>query len=176
MPICPKCGQELSETDNFCRRCGCNLAQVEAVPSTPEEAVKAVLTQRIDGIKRKDAQAIMNLVDETRYTKFDDWPPFERQGSDALNLEAEALKVLKEYDYEVGDWRIDILNDAAIASFIINYRGKIRDLSFKIKSRVTALLTKKGERWRIVHEHWSHFPQQQHAERKTLERRRRFPF
>jgi ketosteroid isomerase-like protein len=149
---------------------------MEALPSTPEEAVKAVLTQRIEGIKKKDAEAIMNLVDKEKYTKFDDWPPFERQGSDALNLEAEALKVLKEYNYEIGDWRIDIFNNSALASFTINYRGKIRDLSFNIKSRVTAFLTKKEERWRIVHEHWSRFPQLEKVEEKAVERRRRFPF
>jgi ketosteroid isomerase-like protein len=149
---------------------------MEAIPSTPESAVKAVLIQRIEGIKKKDAQAIMNLVDKESYTKFDDWPPFERQGSDALNREAEALKVLMEYNYDISDWKIDIFNDAAIASFIINYRGKIRDLSFDIKSRVTAFLTKKEEGWRIFHEHWSRFPQPEQIEGKAIERRRRFPF
>lgn len=70
-----------------------------------EEEVKAVLIRRIEGIKNKDAQSIVNLVDKDRYTKFDDWPPFERQGLDALNREAEALKVLKEYNYEINGGR-----------------------------------------------------------------------
>ncbi|MEM3566849.1 MAG: nuclear transport factor 2 family protein, partial [Candidatus Bathyarchaeia archaeon] len=109
-----------------------------------------------------------------RYTKFDDWPPFERQGLDALSREVEALKVLKEYDYEISGWKIDIVNNMALASFIINYRGTIRDLNFNIKSRVTAVLTKINDEWKIIHEHWSRFPQtwQDTARRQ----RRRFPF
>jgi len=139
-----------------------------------EEEVKAVLIRRIEGIKKKDAESIANLVDKDRYTKFDDWPPFERQGSDALNREAEALKVLKEYDYEISDWKIDMINNVAVASFIVNYRGTIRDLKFNIRSRVTAVLTKINDEWKLVHEHWSRFPQ---TWQDTPQRHgRRFPF
>lgn len=166
---CPKCSMEVSETDNFCRRCGVNLTQIEAFPSTPEGMIKAVLLQRVDGIKRKNPEAIINLVDKERYTKFDDWPPFERQGPEALNREAEAFKVLKEYNYETSDWRIDIFEDAAVASFIISYQGTIRDRSFKIRSRVTAFLVKKDGEWKLVHEHWSRFSEE-------TPRRRRFPW
>ncbi|MGC8940313.1 MAG: hypothetical protein ACP5KU_07455 [Candidatus Bathyarchaeia archaeon] len=80
-----------------------------------EDTVKTVLIRRIEGIKKKDAQSIADLVDKDRYTKFDDWPPFERQGLDALNREAEALKVLKEYDYEISEWKVDVINNVAIA-------------------------------------------------------------
>jgi len=129
----------------------------EATPlkGAPEDLVKAVLTRRVEGIKNRDAKSIAGLMDGESYTKFDDWPPFERQDSKALNREAEALKVLKEYDYEITDWNIDIFGDAALASFIIRYRGTIRDVNFNIRSRVTAFLLKRGEEWKIVHEHWS---------------------
>ncbi|MGB9854621.1 MAG: YybH family protein [Candidatus Bathyarchaeales archaeon] len=139
-----------------------------------EDEVKAVLTRRIEGIKKKDAQSIADLVDKDRYTKFDDWPPFERQGLEALNREAEALKVLKEYDYEISEWKIDIINNVAIASFIINYRGTIRDLNFSIKSRVSTVLTKADGEWKLVHEHWSRFPQA--WQEQPLRQRKRFPF
>ncbi|MEM3623278.1 MAG: nuclear transport factor 2 family protein [Candidatus Bathyarchaeia archaeon] len=139
-----------------------------------EDEVKTVLIRRIEGIKKKDAQSIADLVDKDRYTKFDDWPPFERQGLDALNREAEALKVLKEYDYETSGWKIEVVNNVAVASFIINYRGTIRDLNFNIKSRVTAVLTKINDEWKIIHEHWSRLPQTwQEMPQKP---RRRFPF
>jgi hypothetical protein len=126
----------------------------------PEDAVRAVLTQRIDGIKNRNARSIAGLVDGERYTKFDDWPPFERQDSSALDREAEALKVIKEYDYEATDWKVNVFGDAALASFIINYRGRIRDLKFSIHSRVTSFLVKRDGSWKIIHEHWSRFPEQ----------------
>ena len=123
---------------------------------TPENEVKAIIIQRIDGIKNKNALAIEGLVDRDRYTKFDDWPPFERQDSTALKREADAINVLKEYDYETTNWKIDIFDNTALASFIISYRGTIRDLEFSIRSRITALLVRK-EAWKLVHEHWSRF-------------------
>lgn len=123
---------------------------------TPENEVKAIIIQRIDGIKNKNAQAIEGLVDRDRYTKFDDWPPFERQDSTALKREADAINVLKEYDYETTNWKIDIFGDAALASFTISYRGTIRDLEFSIRSRITAFLVRK-KAWKLIHEHWSRF-------------------
>ena len=173
MAKCPKCGAEVAENDSFCRSCGERLSQPETVPSTPEDAVKAVITQRIDGVRRKDTEAILRIVDKERYTKFDDWPPFERQGPEALDREAEAFKVLKEYSYEIVNWKVDVFGDASLASFIINYRGVIRELSFNIRSRVTVFLMNKGGEWKLVHEHWSRFPGEQWQGQR---RRRPFPF
>ena len=134
---------------------------LEHKPETSVESmVRAVLIRRIDGIKDKDQQSIADLVDEERYTKFDDWPPFERQGLSGLDREGKGLRVLEEYDYETSDWQIDVFGDSALASFIVNYRGRIRDLKFNIRSRVTAFLLRRDGRWKLVHEHWSRFPEQ----------------
>lgn len=165
MPYCPSCGAEVGEADNFCRRCGARLRE-EFPPGTPEAAVRSVVISRIEGIKRRDPEAISKLVDRDRYSKFDDWPPYELQGPEALKREAEALKVLKEYTYETTNWRINILGDVALAFFTIRYRGLIRDRSFDFRSRVTAVLVRSGDDWRLVHEHWSRFP-----EREALGRR-----
>jgi len=126
--------------------------------TAPEDAVRAVLTQRIEGIRNRNARSIAGLVDGERYTKFDDWPPFERQDSSALDRETKALKVLKEYDYEVTHWKVNVFGDAALASFVIDYCGRIRDLKFNIRSRVTSFLVKRDGSWKIIHEHWSRFP------------------
>lgn len=160
MSYCPNCGGRVDEADAFCRRCGFNIAHLRASLAQAEESVRAVIVERIDGIKRRDTEAIRKIVDEEYYTKFDDWPPFERQGMDGLRREAEALKVLKEYSYEISDLRIDILGgDVALASFIIKYRGKIRSLDFNVRSRVTMVLLKREDGWRLVHEHWSRMPE-----------------
>jgi ketosteroid isomerase-like protein len=175
---CPKCGTEVSENDSFCKSCGIRISQPETVPGTSEDAVKTVITQRIDGVRRRDTEAILRIVDRERYTKFDDWPPFERQGPEALDRENEAFKVLKEYSYEIANWKVDVFDDASLATFIINYRGVIRELSFNIKSRVTVFLINKGGEWKLVHEHWSRFPgeQGQRGQWQGQHRRRPFPF
>jgi len=154
--ICPNCGKEVPDYANFCKYCGIRLAKGKQL--SMQDTIRNILIRRIEGIRNRDPKALKNLVDQKYYTKFDDWPPFDLQEREALKNEAKALKVLKEYEYETGNWKIQIFGDSAIATFIIAYRGQIRDLKFDIKSRVSAFLLKRDGEWKIVHEHWSRFP------------------
>jgi hypothetical protein len=54
-----------------------------------------------------------------------------------------------------------------IVSFIINYRGTIRDLSFNIKSRVTSVQAKVNGEWKLIHKYWSRFPKHDRSYRKN---------
>jgi len=154
--ICPNCGKEVPDDANFCKYCGIRLAEETRLPV--RDLIRNILIQRIEGIRNRDSNAIKSLVDQDKYTKFDDWPPFDLQESEALENEAKALKVLKEYDYETRGWKIQVFEDSAIATFIIRYHGQIRDLKFNVKSRVSAFLVKSNGKWKIIHEHWSRFP------------------
>jgi len=157
MPYCPNCGSEIRSSDQFCQKCGKPLLPTPT-PLSPRDEVRAIVTARLDAIKNRDSQSIARLVDPNRYTKFDDWSPFRRRESDALTIEADAFKVLKEFRYDISDWRVDTLGNIALATFTITYMGKIRDHDFNVRSRVSVILAKDGG-WRIVHEHWSRFPQ-----------------
>jgi len=154
--ICPNCGKEVPDDANFCKYCGIRLAEETRLPV--RDLIRNILIQRIEGIRNRDSKVIKSLVDQDKYTKFDDWPPFDLQESEALENEAKALKVLKEYDYETRGWKIQVFEDSAIATFIIRYHGQIRDLKFNVKSRVSAFLVKSNGKWKIIHEHWSRFP------------------
>ncbi len=154
--ICPNCGKEVPDDANFCKYCGIRL--VEGVELPTQDIIRNILIRRIEGIRNRDSKAIKGLVDQSEYTKFDDWPPFDLQESEALENEAKALKVLKEYDYETRGWKIQVFGDSAIGMFIIRYRGQIRDLKFDVKSRVSVFLLKRDGEWKIIHEHWSRFP------------------
>jgi len=153
---CPNCQGEIEEDCAFCKYCGYNLTQKPE--ASTEEMVRNAVIQRLEGIKGRDPKAIASLVYPGKYTKFDDWPPFDLQDSSALRSEADALKVLKEYDYETRSWRVETFGDLAMATFIIRYKGRIRDLDFNVQSRVTEVLLKHEDRWKIIHEHWSRFP------------------
>jgi len=154
--ICPNCGKEVPDDANFCKYCGIRLTKEAQLPI--RDVIRNILIRRIEGIRNRDSKIIRELVDQDEYTKFDDWPPFDLQESEALENEAKALKVLKEYDYEARGWKIQIFGDSAIAMFIIRYHGQIRDLKFDVQSRVSAFLLKRNGEWKIVHEHWSRFP------------------
>lgn len=162
--FCPNCGKEIGETANFCMHCGFKIVPVEQLST--EQLIRSVLIQRIEGIKNRDPKAISSLVLRDKYSKFDDWPPFELQEADGLSNEAKALKSLKEYDYETRSWKITVFDDSAVVTFIVKYRGIIRDLNFVVQSRVSAFLVKQDGEWKLVHEHWSRIPPTGGAQQK----------
>ncbi len=157
--LCPNCGKDVKEDSYYCMYCGYKIP--EEKDGSPETLIRNVLIARLNAIKEHDSKTIKNVVDEERYTKFDDWPPFDLQSKEALKNEIDAYKALKEYNYETRSWNFSIFGDLALATYIIKYQGKIRDLEFNIRSRVTSVLMKRDENWQIVHEHWSRFPQKE---------------
>jgi ketosteroid isomerase-like protein len=128
--------------------------------SSLETDVKDVIIKRLDGIKNREEGAVRALIDE-RYSKFDDWPPFKRQeAAEALENEFGAFKVLSNYNYELKDLEIKIFGDMAVATFSLHYQGIIRKRPFDVNSRVTSVLKKQDSGWRVVHEHFSRFPEE----------------
>jgi ketosteroid isomerase-like protein len=161
MPKCPNCGGEIGEGDALCKSCGTKLIGFEKQTKTRSslDEVENTVIGRLDGIKNRDEDVIRALIDE-HYNKFDDWPPFARQEvAEALKNEFQAFKVLSNYGYEVKDFEAKILDNAAVATFHLHYQGVIRDRSFDITSRVTSVLRKEDSAWKVVHEHFSRFPE-----------------
>ena len=157
--ICPTCGKEVPESSIFCAYCGNRLI---GTISKPEDLVRNILIRRIEAIRNRDTKAIKEIVCNEKYSRFDDWgPPFDLWGPEYLKNEANALKTIQGFNYETGAWKIDIFGDSAVAAFVIMYRGQIKDLSFNVKSRITAILIKQNGNWKVVHEHWSRFPESQ---------------
>ncbi len=163
MPQCLKCGKEVGEGDSFCKSCGTKLIgspenQTKAGSPTGE-GVENVVIRRLDGIKNRDEEAVRALVDE-RYSKFDDWPPFARQeAAEALKNEFGAFKVLSDYSYQLENFEANTFGDVAVATFHIHYQGAIRNKPFEVTSRVTSVLRKEDSGWKVVHEHFSRFPE-----------------
>ena len=164
MTKCPNCGGEVENGYNFCKYCGLKLSEV-TVKETPNEPsieaeIKNTVTRRLDGIKDRNEDTIKALLDE-HYNKFDDWPPFSRQEYvEALKNEFDAFKVLSSYSYEIKDFKVNIYQDIAIATFHIRYFGEIRNKRFEVVSRVTSILNRSNSGWKVVHEHFSRFPEE----------------
>ncbi|MFH0897811.1 MAG: DUF4440 domain-containing protein, partial [Candidatus Bathyarchaeota archaeon] len=149
---CPNCGGEVDNGYNFCKYCGMRLNGTTATQVKPESSVESevmnTVTIRLNGIQKRDENAVRLLIDE-HYNKFDDWPPFARQeAEEALRNEFSAFKVLSNYSYELKDAEVKIFGDIAIATFHIRYQGDIRDRRFTIVSRVTSVLRKQGTEWK----------------------------
>jgi hypothetical protein len=175
---CPRCGREVQDDDIFCRFCGAPLTYVtvptEAVPTSPDDVIKNVVVKRLDGIKNRDENAVRSIIDSKRYTKFDDWPPYSRQDADtALKNEFGAFQVLSNYDYDLTNFKVDLVGNVAVATFHLHYMGVMRNQSFEVNSRVTTVLLKQDAEWKIIHEHYSRMGAQQQGGAPQPQRRRR---
>ena len=141
------------------------------VGSSAQDEIRNVIVNRLDAIKNKDEGAVKAIVDE-HYNKFDDWPPPERQeGPKALENEFDAFKVMSSYTYELRDFQANILGNTAIATFIIHYRAVMRNRTFDVTSRVTSVLNKQDSTWKVVHEHYSRFPEPRQQQQQYMPRR-----
>jgi len=159
MVACPKCGREVEGGSYFCKYCGAALESSSKVESAPSE-LRGIVERRLNAIRNRDEGMLDDIMEESVYTKFDDWPPFNRQNSqEAMKNEMGAYKVLQKYNYELKDYREDVVGDTALATFHIHYWGAIRGRDFDVNSRVTPILRKSGQSWKVVHEHWSRFPE-----------------
>jgi hypothetical protein len=166
MVTCPKCGKEVEEGSYFCKFCGATLVTSSETGSITSEKgsisseVRVIVDKRLKAIQTHDEDIIGEIMDKSMYTKFDDWPPFNRQDStEALENEKGAYKVIRKYDYEIIDYKEDMLDGTALATFHIHYWGTIRDRDFDVNSRVTLVMKKQDQLWKVIHEHWSRFPE-----------------
>ena len=126
-----------------------------------EKAIRALF----EAGKNKDLAALAGFHSPGGFTKFDENPPYTRQGSEeAFVYEQAAFANISDYSYSIDDFRVDFLGEAAVATFYLTYSGMVvNDYSFEGstlsgKARVTMVLTRTEKGWKIVHEHLSSFP------------------
>jgi ketosteroid isomerase-like protein len=125
--------------------------------------VAALITAYFEVGKSKDITSLSGFFAPARYfTKFDESPPFTRQDSDeAFMYEQARFANISDYEYTVDDLRIDVLGFMAIATFYLEYKGVfVNDYSFEGstvggRSRVTMVIGRFGDEWKIVHHHAS---------------------
>jgi uncharacterized protein (TIGR02246 family) len=129
--------------------------------SVTEKAVKDVLDKFAESYARRDLNSAMSLIapdadvviygtgaDEKRIGQKEIKAQFER---DWAQIEEPAL----EYKWV----SISASGNVAWAAIDSVFKGKMDGQNLKLQSRVTEVLEKRGDRWLIVHGHFS-FPDQ----------------
>jgi ketosteroid isomerase-like protein len=135
--------------------------------------VAAFITSFFEAGKEKDISSLMDFHGPANlFTKFDENPPYTRQSSEeAFVHEQAAFANISDYEYKVEDMRVDIVGGVAIATFYLSFTGIfVNDYSFEgmtvgSRSRVTMVVARVGEAWKIVHAHFSQFPDMSTKER-----------
>lgn len=140
---------------------------MELKPSDKDrKEIEALIAAFYEAGKNKDLTTLGDFHSSREaFTKFDENPPYTRQGSDeAFVHEQAAFANISDFDYKIDDLRIDLLPDSAVATFYLTYKGMfVNDYSFEgspvsSRARVTMVLTRTSRGWRMLHEHLSRFP------------------
>lgn len=130
-----------------------------------KKEVTALIHAYFEVGKSKDMTSLSKFFAPSQYfSKFDEAAPYTRQNSDqAFMYEQARFANISDYEYKVDDLRIDVVGFMAIATFYLTYKGVfVNDYSFEGstvggKSRVTMVLGRFGDAWKIVHQHVSRF-------------------
>ena len=136
------------------------------MPESDESLIKKTVYRAFEIGKSKDLQSIQSMhYNDKRFSKFGDTPPYMRMDfNDACMHEELYFASVSDYDFKIEDLRVDIFDDTAIATFLIEHTGMlVDDYSFTgrtmdVKSRATMVFQKKGSEWLIIHEHFSKIP------------------
>lgn len=128
--------------------------------------VEGVVRAFFEAGKEKDLAGLAGFHSSREsFTKFDENPPYTRQNSDeAFVHEQAAFANISDYSYTIDELRVDLFGDAAVATFYLAYGGMfVNDYSFEGspvsgRARVTMVLSRTEEGWKIAHEHLSRFP------------------
>ena len=128
--------------------------------------VEALIHAFFEAGKNKDLAALADFHAQREvFSKFDENPPYTRQNSqEAFVYEQAAFSNISDYNYQIDDLRIDFADGTAVATFYLTYSGMfVNDYSFEgspvsSKARVSMVLSRTDRGWKIVHEHFSRFP------------------
>jgi ketosteroid isomerase-like protein len=130
--------------------------------ATDSAKIRDIIYNYFELAKTKEIEKIEEFIDPT-FTKFGDSPPYDRRDFErALMLEQLQFASLSDYDFKIEGLKTEVMDDTAVATFVIQVTGMIvDDYSFRgtaidNKARATIVLRKdKNGQWKMVHQHLS---------------------
>lgn len=128
-----------------------------------EEMVRETLDRILNAGSERDFGLLAAIHSrDARYSKFDDTPPYGRQNySEALMHEESQLATISDLRQRVEDLKVDLFEDWAICTFVLETRGIYVD-SYTFegrpvmnRSRCTYVFVLGEEGLKLIHEHLS---------------------
>lgn len=127
--------------------------------------VRDIIYQYFEIARSKEIEGIPDFFDD-KFTKFGDSPPYDRRELErALMLEQLQFASISDYDFKIEDLKVDVVAEAAIATFVLQSTGMIVDdysfcgTAINNRSRVTIIFKKdKKGGWKMLHQHFSKVP------------------
>ena len=90
-----------------------------------------------------------------QFTKFDEFGGGREDAATAQAAERRAVAAVKTFKATVEDLKVDLVGQAAVATFIVTYSAELVDATATGRLRSTVVFAKHRRSWKIVHEHYS---------------------
>lgn len=91
-----------------------------------------------------------------KFTEFrNDSPRFGSEENE--EYERGFVGAISAFDYNLGDLKIDVFGDVAVATFEADFRPTMGEQVPQIWANVTLVFVKVNDTWKITHEHFSQF-------------------
>jgi ParB family chromosome partitioning protein len=121
--------------------------------------IREVVMNEFSYASSEDFESFRNIhLFEDGFSMYTSIPPLDRvEDSAALAKKREWFsKIIPLLSWHIEGLEIKILGEgAAMATFVVHYEAMHMKKLFKTGSRVTMVLVKRANDWRIIHEHWS---------------------
>jgi len=128
---------------------GCNAPTPKSDPVTDmfseeQEQIKSLIYDIFEVAKSKDMDSLDSYhLSGPKFSKFDDGDIPQRQDYEmAKKTEEDLFTNVDEFNYEPPDVKVDIFDDVAIATFILDYSATMGEAAFTGKSRSTLVFVK----------------------------------
>jgi ParB family chromosome partitioning protein len=136
------------------------VSNIESVGSTSDvEDITQAVFDEFKLAQKGDFEGFKNLhLIGSGFTLFPSYPPFERvEDSRAILREREWFyDILPKYSWKIEDLKITVLGRTALTTLRVNYfLGKNENAASKRVVRGTMVFVKRGDSWKVLHEHWS---------------------
>lgn len=125
-------------------------SDVEDITQAVFDEFKLAQNGDFDGFKK------LHLVG-SGFTLFPSYPPFERvEDTHAISREREWFyEILPKFSWKIEDLKITVLGRTALTTLKVNYFSGKKENAAKRMVRGTMVFVKRGDSWKILHEHWS---------------------
>jgi ketosteroid isomerase-like protein len=123
----------------------------------PEEQVKIkkMFNDLLDTARKKDMDRLEAVhLFGPKFTKYDETEPIIRlDGAAARKLERDFITASSQIEFSFQDLKVDVFGDVAIVTGLLDYRAPMGKEVVAGKDRMTMVLVKAGDEWKITHEH-----------------------
>jgi ketosteroid isomerase-like protein len=119
------------------------------------------LTDILDAVQAGDVERLAGYhLDSSKFTKFNDSPPLERQDfATAMEAEAAEFGALDEIRGAFEDVKVDVFGSSAVVTGLFAYEASVGDDRLAGRVRTTVVMVDDAGDWKIAHEHLSVLPE-----------------